>query len=221
MNAAGSYISMVRGNRPIIVRGSRNKEAAPSVMTFASGKSKVINTPTGGRLMAGPGGAVCSMGHLVKREFDRLAKRTTGLRCAMISGKRSIHMRISRGKAGGRCSPRRVSTFVLRGVGGATRSCLKRRIARTIVAIPTCFGSSRHRTAGSTNGVTNLSMGHVVGRPATTTLTFNFGGSRSGREAVTICSLNNNAFSVSVLRLTSNMFRILSAGNSAGLNNSS
>lgn len=118
------------------------------------------------------------------------------------------------------CAPRRVSTVVLRGVGGATRSCLKRRIARTMVAIPTCFSSSRHRTAGRTNRVTNLRIGHVIGRPATTTLTCNVSGSR-GSVGITMFSLNNNAFSVSVLRFNNNIFRMLSAGNSARLNNSS
>lgn len=90
--------------------------------------------------------------------------------------------------------------------------------------MPTCFGSTRHRTAGSTNHVTNLRMGHVVGRPATTTLTCNLSGNANG-HAVTICSLNNNAFSVSVVRVSriSNRgaFRILTAGNSARLNNRS
>lgn len=118
------------------------------------------------------------------------------------------------------CAPRRVSTVVLRGVGGATRSCLKRRMARTIVAMPTCFSSSRHRTAGRTKRVTKLRMGHVMGRPATTTLTCNLSGTR-GSVGVTMFSLNNNAFSVSVLRFNNNIFRMLSAGNSARLNNSS
>lgn len=187
-------MDIVRNNRPIIVPGTRNTEAAPSMITFDGSNREVINGITGHRTVAGPSEAVDSVGERVNS---------------------SCGISVSNGT----CAPRRVSTVVLRGLGSSTRDCLNRGIARTIVAIPTCFASSRHRTAGSTNGVTNLSIGEVVGRPATTTLTFNVSG-RSSRGIV-ICSLNNNAFSISVVRVNSNIRRILTATNGGHLNNSS
>ncbi len=194
LKAAGSYITIVRNKRPAIVTGPRNTEAAPSIITFAGANRELMNRITGHRTVAGRSGAVVSVGERVKDSCEI-------------------------GVSSGSCAPRRVSTVVLRGLGSSTRDCLNRGIARTIVAIPTCFDSTRHRTAGSTNEVTNLRIGEVVGRPATTTLTCNLSGSAS--RGVVMCSLNNNAFSMSVLRVNSNMFRILTAGKGGHLNNSS
>lgn len=198
LNAAGSIMTIVRNNRPIIVSGTRNSHLAPSIMNFSGGKRELMKRLTGHRTISGPSHAIISVGQRVNRKG-----------CGM-------------GVSKGDCAPRRVSTVVLRGLGASTRTCLKRAIASTIVAYPTCFASDRHRTAGSTNAVTKLGILHVVGRPATSSLTCNLSGVGSnGRRHFLICSLNNNAFSISVLGLTSNMFRIRTSRNGKRLNNSS
>lgn len=217
LNAAGSIITIVRKNGPAIVTGTRNFQAAPSIMTCTGGNSHLMNRVTGHRTIVGARGAFCSIGHFVNHHCSRIAARSARITCGILGINGGIG--VSYPRTNRRFSPRRVSTRILHGLTSSTNGCLNRGIARTIVAIPTCFGSSRHRTAGSTNGVTNLRILQVVGRPATTSLTCNL--SHGDGRAVLMFSLKNNAFSMSVLRINSNIFRILTADNSARLNNSS
>lgn len=67
LKAAGSYISMFRKGRPMMVTGDRNGHAAPSVITFISNNRHGMNSPTGHRTVAGPAEAVFSVGHFVNR----------------------------------------------------------------------------------------------------------------------------------------------------------
>lgn len=218
LNAAGSIISIVRNNGPIIVTGTRNLHAAPSIITFDGRKRQLIKRLTHHRAILGPRGAFCNVGHCVNHGCGRLSTTSGQIPCAVHHSRINdvgVHYPHLRGSF----TPRRLSTVVLQGLTSRTDHCLNRPIAKTIVAIPTCFGSARHRTAHGTKHVTKLSIRHVLGRPATTTLTCNL--SRACGRAILIFSLNNNAFSMSVLSIKSNIFRIQSASNSARLNNAS
>lgn len=69
LNAAGSYMTVVSNAAPHILRGTRNSHAAPSVVTCARSNRALINRPTGHRTIAGPRGALFTVGHLVNHHF--------------------------------------------------------------------------------------------------------------------------------------------------------
>lgn len=215
LNAAGSLITSIQDNRTGALPSTGNGMVLPSIIR-CRGSGVYINTGTCRSTTSSPRGAVVSMGHLVNHSLGSVRTHCPSLPCRFgrDSGKLPIV-----GAPRNSIGPMRMSTRVLGSLSGQTRTALKNSLRNIIVAMPTCFSSTRHTKAGSTTGLTNLAILHLLGRPATTTVTCKLSSNR--RNIVTICSLNNNAFSVSVLHLSGNMFRMLTANNSSTLNNSS
>lgn len=197
LNAACDYVTRMSGfSRTVILHGFRKSTAAPSTMCFRSVSRIIIKGRTGNVLTARPAGATMFVGHRVNMSSD-------------FSG--------GAGRFPCRCSPARVSTFVLGGLIGSTGSLKSgpRPVGSIIVAYPTCFKAGRHVRAGRTKRVTNLGMLSVVGRPATTTVSCNMGASRGG--AILMCSLKNKAFSIALVGIGNNTVGMVTANKSRRL----
>ncbi|MDP6359471.1 MAG: molecular chaperone DnaK [Planctomycetota bacterium] len=200
-----SLAAYVDGDEPKVIRDEDGQVLVPSVVSFTDENAVIVGWPARERGLLDPEHTVFSVKRLIGRGQDDLAKELGLLPYQVEDAERKlVRIKIREN----RLTPQEVSAEILKEVKTRAEKVLDRKVTKAVITVPAYFDDTQRQATRDAGRIAGLDVLRIINEPTAASLAYGLNSKKKG--IVAVFDLGGGTFDISILRIASGVFQVLS-----------
>jgi Fe-S protein assembly chaperone HscA len=199
--------------KPAAIQGPDGDPIVPSVVSFAENGAVLVGRAARRRAAEDPRNTIFSVKRLMGKGIENLTEVERALcpyEFVPVEGK-LLKLKIR----GAEYTPQQISAYILREVADRASAHFGDRVEKAVITVPAYFDESQKQATMAAGKIAGLEVLRIVNEPTAASLAYGLDGLHDGTIAV--YDLGGGTFDISILKIESGVFRVLSTNGDASL----
>jgi len=204
LGTTNSLVSYCSSAGPEIITGANGERLVPSVVCI-EGDHVTVGREAREHAVERPEATVYSIKRLMGRSYADLTRELGTLPYAIVPGPRqTVRVRIN----GREYSPEELSAIILGELKKRAEEHFGREIGRAVITVPAYFDDSQRQATRVAGELAGLEVVRIINEPTAAAIAY--GLDRKDSSTVAVYDLGGGTFDISILKLSSGVFQVLS-----------
>ncbi|MES1912649.1 MAG: hypothetical protein MHM6MM_004886 [Cercozoa sp. M6MM] len=208
LGTTNSCVAAMDGKDPRVLENEEGKRTTPSYVAMSNDNELLVGEPAKRQAVTNSKNTWYATKRLIGRRFEdpEVAKDMETVPFAIVRADNGdAWVADSEGK---KYSPSQIGAFILQKMKSTAESALGQKISRAVVTVPAYFNDAQRQATKDAGTISGLTVERTVNEP--TAAAFAYGvGSEEGKT-VAVFDLGGGTFDVSILRMDSGVFEVMS-----------
>jgi len=214
LGTTNSLAAVVGGDgKPGALLGADGEALVPSVVSFAESGAVFVGRAARRRAVEDPTHTVFSVKRLMGKGIEDLTdveRRHCPYEFVPVEGK-LLRLKIR----GRELTPQEISAMILREVADRASAALGAPVQRAVITVPAYFDEAQKHATMTAGQIAGLQVLRILNEPTAASLAYGLDGLHDG--VIAVYDLGGGTFDVSILKIESGVFRVLSTNGDASL----
>lgn len=207
LGTTNSCVSILENGEPVVIPNSEGSRTTPSMVGFTEEGERVVGQIAKRQAVTNPNATIHAIKRLIGRRYDdeelENAKGVLPYKVvAHTNGDAWVEVR------GKNYSPAEISAMVLQKVKQAAEDYLSDEVTDAVITVPAYFNDSQRQATKDAGRIAGLNVLRIINEPTAAAVAYGLDQQADG--VVAIYDLGGGTFDVSIMELSSGVFRVLS-----------
>jgi molecular chaperone DnaK len=207
LGTTNSCVSILENGEPVVIPNSEGSRTTPSMIGFTEEGERVVGQIAKRQAVTNPNATIHAIKRLLGRRYD--SEQITSAKgvlpykvVAHTNGDAWVEVR------GKNYSPAEISAMVLQKVKQAAEDYLSAEVTDAVITVPAYFNDSQRQATKDAGRIAGLNVLRIINEPTAAAVAYGLDQQADG--VVAIYDLGGGTFDVSIMELSSGVFRVLS-----------
>ena len=208
LGTTNSLVAYLDDGKPLIVKDENGKNSlVPSVVYLGKGGEVMVGDAAQKHLATEPERTIYSVKRLLGKSYSDLEDYAQNLSYDIIDEEdQLVKVRIDKNYH----SPISLSAEILKHLKARIEAALNKDVSKAVITVPAYFNDAQRQATRDAGKLAGLDVLRIVNEPTAAALAYGYGKKESDPEIVAVYDLGGGTFDVSILRIDSGVFDVLS-----------
>lgn len=210
LGTTNSLIAIIHPNTkgPIVLKEYDTTSLVPSVIHFGPGNEIKVGNEARQYLITEPENTIFSVKRLMGKSYKDVAEATSFFSYKIIDDGSDNLVKIE--VDGKFYTPIELSSFILSALKQRAEHILKTPVTRAVITVPAYFNDAQRQATRDAGKLAGLDVLRIINEPTAASLAYGIGLKKEEEKVVAVYDLGGGTFDVSILRISSGIFEVLS-----------
>jgi len=210
LGTTNSLISIIHpeSKRPIVLKEYDGAALVPSIVHFGQAGNITVGDDAKKYLIAEPENTIFSVKRLMGKSYNDVQQQTNFFTYKIIDDNSESLVKIQVGDKF--YSPVELSSFILKELKIRAEHILKTTVTKVVITVPAYFNDAQRQATRDAGKLAGLDVLRIVNEPTAASLAYGLGLNKDETKTIAVYDLGGGTFDISILRITSGIFEVLS-----------
>jgi molecular chaperone HscA len=210
LGTTNSLIAIVREDtrQPIALREVDGLTLVPSIVHFDEVGNITVGNPAREKLIAEPHRTIYSAKRLMGKSYKDVSDHANFFAYKVIDDNTDSLVKVQIGDKF--YSPIELSSYILKELKQRAEHILKTPVTKAVITVPAYFNDAQRQATRDAGKLAGLDVLRIVNEPTAASLAYGLGAKPNEEKTIAVYDLGGGTFDVSVLKITSGIFEVLS-----------
>ena len=210
LGTTNSLVAIIHpeSQKPVVLKEHDGAALVPSVIHFGESGTIAVGDEAKEYLVSEPHNTVFSVKRLMGKSYYDLKDHTSLFTYKVIDDNTESLVKV---QLGGRFySPVELSSYILKELKERAEHILKTPVTKAVITVPAYFNDAQRQATRDAGKLAGLDVLRIVNEPTAASLAYGLGLKKEEIKTVAVYDLGGGTFDISILRITSGIFEVLS-----------
>src|SRR5688572_17726547 len=211
LGTTNSLIAIIHpeSKKPVVLKEHDSSALIPSVIHFDDSGSVTVGDAAKNRLITEPHNTIFSVKRLMGKSYNDVSEQTSFFAFKIIDDNTESLVKIQAGSKF--YSPIELSSFILSELKHRAEHILKTPVSKAVITVPAYFNDAQRQATRDAGKMAGLDVLRIMNEPTAASLAYGMGlKNEQEPKTIAVYDLGGGTFDISVLRITSGIFEVLS-----------
>jgi len=194
--------------RPVVLKEHDGAALIPSIIHFDQSGFITVGDEAKKYLITEPHNTIFSVKRLMGKSYNDVKGHETFFTYKVIDDNTESLVKIQAGSVF--YSPVELSSFILKELKSRAEHILKTPVTKAVITVPAYFNDAQRQSTRDAGKLAGLDVLRIVNEPTAASLAYGLGMSKDETKTVAVYDLGGGTFDISMLRISSGIFEVLS-----------
>ncbi len=194
--------------QPVVLKEHDGAALVPSIIHFGDGAEITVGDKAKQFLIAEPHNTIFSVKRLMGKSYGDVKDQASFFTYKVIDDNTESLVKIQAGDKF--YSPVELSSFILKELKSRAEHILKTPVTKAVITVPAYFNDAQRQATRDAGKLAGLDVLRIVNEPTAASLAYGMGMSKDETKTVAVYDLGGGTFDISILRISSGIFEVLS-----------
>nr|HRC85141.1 Hsp70 family protein [Thermoanaerobaculia bacterium] len=208
LGTTNSCVAMVEALAPKVLANREGSRTTPSIVAFTDDGDRLVGQIAKRQAITNPQNTIFAVKRLIGRKFDDpQVQRARHILPYPLTQAANGDVRVLVGER--QYSPQEISAFILSEIKTFAEESLGESIEQAVVTVPAYFDDAQRQATRDAVKIAGLEALRIINEPTAAALAYGLD-KQGGERKIAVYDLGGGTFDISVLRLSSGIFEVLS-----------
>ncbi len=194
--------------KPTVLKEFDHTALVPSIIYFGKAGELKIGNEAKEYLVTEPQNTIFSVKRLMGKSYKDVETSSKYFSYKIIDDGTDILVKV---EVGGKFyTPVELSSFILKALKQRAEHILKTTVEKAVITVPAYFNDAQRQATRDAGKLAGLNVLRIVNEPTAASLAYGIGLNKEEEKIIAVYDLGGGTFDVSILRITSGVFEVLS-----------
>jgi molecular chaperone HscA len=194
--------------KPVVLKVHDGAALVPSIIHFGEGGIITVGDEAKKHLITEPHNTIFSVKRLMGKSYNDVKGQSGFFTYKVIDDNTESLVKIQAGSTF--YSPVELSSFILKELKSRAEHILKTPVTKAVITVPAYFNDAQRQATRDAGKLAGLDVLRIVNEPTAASLAYGLGMSKDETKTVAVYDLGGGTFDISILRISSGIFEVLS-----------
>lgn len=194
--------------KPVVLKEHDGAALVPSIIHFGEGGLITVGDEAKKYLITEPHNTIFSVKRLMGKSYNDVKGQSSFFTYKIIDDNTESLVKIQAGAAF--YSPVELSSFILKELKSRAEHILKTPVTKAVITVPAYFNDAQRQATRDAGKLAGLDVLRIVNEPTAASLAYGLGMQKEETKTVAVYDLGGGTFDISILRISSGIFEVLS-----------
>jgi molecular chaperone DnaK len=206
LGTTNSCVSVMEGNKPVVIPNSEGKMTTPSVVAFVDGGERKVGDPAKRQAITNPTKTIFSIKRFMGETFDQVQNEIRRVPYKVARGDNNT----PRIDIDGRLySPQEISAMTLQKMKKTAEDYLGQEVTEAVITVPAYFNDSQRQATKEAGEIAGLKVARIINEPTAAALAYGLDKASKDMK-IAVFDLGGGTFDISILELGDGVFEVKS-----------
>jgi molecular chaperone DnaK len=206
LGTTNSCVSVMEGNKPVVIPNSEGKMTTPSVVAFVDGGERKVGDPAKRQAITNPTKTIFSIKRFMGETFDLVQNEIARVPYKVVRGDNNT----PRIDIDGRLySPQEISAMTLQKMKKTAEDYLGQEVNEAVITVPAYFSDSQRQATKEAGEIAGLKVARIINEPTAAALAYGLDKASKDMK-IAVFDLGGGTFDISILELGDGVFEVKS-----------
>ncbi|MEQ1553346.1 MAG: Fe-S protein assembly chaperone HscA [Ferruginibacter sp.] len=195
-------------NQAIVLKEHDGIAIVPSVIYFDKGGNVVVGDEAKPYLISNPERTIFSVKRLLGKNYDDIKANASFFSYKIIDDENAKEVKIKIDDVF--YSPIDLSSLILKELKKRAEHILKTPVNKAVITVPAYFNDAQRQATRDAGKLAGLDVLRIINEPTAASLAYGIGTSTKEEKIIAVYDLGGGTFDVSILKLSTGVFEVLS-----------
>ena len=210
LGTTNSLIAVIHPDtgKPVVLKEFDNTTLVPSIVHFGANGQVTVGNEAKQYLITEPQNTIFSVKRLMGKSYKDVADHSGFFTYKVIDDGSDNLVKI---EVGGKFyTPIELSSYILKALKHRAEHILKTPVNKAVITVPAYFNDAQRQATRDAGRLAELDVLRIVNEPTSASLAYGLGLKKEDERVVAVYDLGGGTFDISILRITSGIFEVLS-----------
>jgi molecular chaperone HscA len=193
---------------PIVLREFDATTLVPSIIHFGSGDQISVGNEAKQHLIIEPHNTIFSVKRLMGKSYKDVSSVSNYFTYKIVDDGTDNLVKI---EANGKYyTPVELSAFILKALKHRAEHILKTPVTKAVITVPAYFNDAQRQATRDAGKLAGMDVLRIINEPTAASLAYGIGMKKEEEKVVAVYDLGGGTFDISILRISSGIFEVLS-----------
>ena len=210
LGTTNSLIAIIhpQTKKPTVIKEFDNTALVPSIIHFEKNGELKIGNEAKEFLTTEPQNTIFSVKRLMGKSYKDVETSSKFFSYKIIDDGTDNLVKVDVG--GKFYTPVELSSFILKALKQRAEHILKTSVGKAVITVPAYFNDAQRQATRDAGRLAGLNVLRIVNEPTAASLAYGIGLNQEEEKIIAVYDLGGGTFDVSILRITSGVFEVLS-----------
>eukprot|EP00873_Tetraselmis_striata_P019018 jgi/Tetstr1/439282/TSEL_027723.t1 len=206
-----SCVAVWRNGEPDVLENTEGERTVPSWVAFAPDGSRLIGAPAKRQAAMNTKNTLFNMKRLIGQQFSDCYNEIKIMPFDVVEGaggKPMVSVEVSSGTTK-KFAPEQISAMVLEKMKVTAEQALGHKVKKAVITVPAYFNDAQRRLTKDAGAIAGLDVLRIINEPTAAALAYGLD-KQSQDQKILVFDLGGGTFDVSLLKIESGMFEVMS-----------
>lgn len=194
--------------RPVVLKEHDGAALVPSIVHFDESGMVTVGDKAKEFLITEPNNTIFSVKRLMGKSYNDVKDQASFFTYKVIDNNTESLVKVQAGDKF--YSPVELSSFILKELKSRAEHILKTPVTKAVITVPAYFNDAQRQATRDAGKLAGLDVLRIVNEPTAASLAYGMGMSKDETKTVAVYDLGGGTFDISILRISSGIFEVLS-----------
>ncbi|HMK26122.1 MAG TPA: Fe-S protein assembly chaperone HscA [Chitinophagaceae bacterium] len=194
--------------KPVVLKEHDGAALVPSIIHFGEAGLITVGDEAKKHLITEPHNTIFSVKRLMGKSYNDVKGQSSFFTYKVIDDNTESLVKIQAGDKF--YSPVELSSFILKELKSRAEHILKTPVTKAVITVPAYFNDAQRQATRDAGKLAGLDVLRIVNEPTAASLAYGLGMSKDETKTVAVYDLGGGTFDISILRISSGIFEVLS-----------
>ena len=206
LGTTNSCVSVMEGNKPVVIPNSEGKMTTPSIVAFVDGGERKVGDPAKRQAITNPTKTIFSIKRFMGETYDQVQKEISRVPYKVVKGDNNT----PRVDIDGRMyTPQEISAMVLQKMKKTAEDYLGQEVTEAVITVPAYFSDSQRQATKEAGEIAGLQVKRIINEPTAAALAYGLDKAHKDMK-IAVFDLGGGTFDISILELGDGVFEVKS-----------
>ncbi|MDR0232636.1 MAG: molecular chaperone DnaK [Dysgonamonadaceae bacterium] len=206
LGTTNSCVSVMEGNKPVVIPNSEGKMTTPSIVAFVDGGERKVGDPAKRQAITNPTKTIFSIKRFMGETYDQVQKEVSRVPYKVVRGDNNT----PRVDIDGRLyTPQEISAMTLQKMKKTAEDYLGQEVTEAVITVPAYFSDSQRQATKEAGEIAGLQVKRIINEPTAAALAYGLDKANKDMK-IAVFDLGGGTFDISILELGDGVFEVKS-----------
>jgi molecular chaperone HscA len=194
--------------KPVVLKEHDGAALVPSIIHFGEAGLITVGDEAKKHLITEPHNTIFSVKRLMGKSYNDVKGQSSFFTYKVIDDNTESLVKVQAGDKF--YSPVELSSFILKELKSRAEHILKTPVTKAVITVPAYFNDAQRQATRDAGKLAGLDVLRIVNEPTAASLAYGLGMSKDETKTVAVYDLGGGTFDISILRISSGIFEVLS-----------
>ncbi len=194
--------------KPVVLKEHNGAALVPSIIHFGEAGLISVGDEAKKYLITEPQNTIFSVKRLMGKSYGDVKEHASFFAYKVIDDNTESLVKIQAGNKF--YSPVELSSFILKELKNRAEHILKTPVTKAVITVPAYFNDAQRQATRDAGKLAGLDVLRIVNEPTAASLAYGLGMRKDETKTVAVYDLGGGTFDISILRISSGIFEVLS-----------
>lgn len=210
LGTTNSLIAVIHpeSKKPVVLKEHDGNALVPSVIHFGDAGTVSVGDEAKKYLVAEPHNTIFSVKRLMGKSYNDVRDYASFFTYKVIDDNTESLVKVQVGSTF--YSPIELSSLILKELKTRAEHILKTPVNKAVITVPAYFNDAQRQATRDAGKLAGLDVLRIVNEPTAASLAYGMGLNKDETKTIAVYDLGGGTFDISILRITSGIFEVLS-----------
>jgi molecular chaperone HscA len=210
LGTTNSLVAIIHpeNRKPVVLKEHDGNALVPSVIHFDRAGNVSVGDEAKKYLITEPQNTIFSVKRLMGKSYNDIKERASFFTYKVIDDNTDSLVKIQAGKKF--YSPVELSSSILKELKHRAEHILKTPVTKAVITVPAYFNDAQRQATRDAGKLVGFDVLRIVNEPTAASLAYGLGMKNDESKTVAVYDLGGGTFDISILRISSGIFEVLS-----------